>query len=99
MSILRLAERHSHRGTNMTAQAAVVDVSEDWAIACDVQRRFMEHPNPATNLLSYSARCRQCRAVGGDFYDVMPLSHNRLALAIGDACGKSIGAALMILGV
>jgi hypothetical protein len=26
----------------MTSDAVVVDVSRDWAIACDVQRRFMQ---------------------------------------------------------
>jgi sigma-B regulation protein RsbU (phosphoserine phosphatase) len=67
-------------------------MSEDWAVACDVQQRFMRHPNPTIRALSYAALCRQVRAVGGDCYDFLPLSHNRLALAIGDASGKSLAA-------
>lgn len=83
----------------MTTDTMILDVSEDWAVACDVQQRFMEHPKPAIHALSYSARCRQLRALGGDYYDFLPLAHDRLALAIGDASGKSLAAALMIAGV
>jgi sigma-B regulation protein RsbU (phosphoserine phosphatase) len=83
----------------MTTDAAVVDVSHDWATACDVQQRFMQCPGPTIDALSYSARCRQVLALGGDCYGVLPLSHNRLALAVGDASGKSVAAALMISNV
>jgi serine phosphatase RsbU (regulator of sigma subunit) len=80
----------------MTSDTAVVDVTRDWTTACDVQERFMQHAGPTVDTLSYSARCRQVRALGGDFYDFMPLPHNRLGLAVGDASGKGLAAALMI---
>ena len=84
---------------NMTTDTEIMDVSQDWVTACDVQRRFMQQPGVAIDALSYSARCRQVRAIGGDCYDVLPLAHNRLALAVGDASGKSLAAALMISSV
>jgi sigma-B regulation protein RsbU (phosphoserine phosphatase) len=77
----------------------VVDVSQDWETACHVQQRFMHHAPPAADGISYSARCRQLRALGGDCYDFLPFPHNRLAFAIGDACGKSLPAALMTANV
>ena len=77
----------------------VVDVSQDWETACDVQQRFMHHPILAPEGVSYAARCRQLRALGGDCYDFLPLPGNRLAFAIGDASGKSLPAALMIANV
>ena len=83
----------------MTSDAVVVDVSRDWATACDVQERFMQLAGPTIDALSYSARCQQVRALGGDFYDFMPLPDNRLALAVGDASGKGLAAALMISNV
>ena len=83
----------------MTSDAVVVDVSSDWETACHVQERFMQHVGPTIDTLSYSARCRQMRALGGDFYDFVPLPHNRLSLAIGDASGKGLAAALMISNV
>jgi len=76
----------------------IVDVSLDWETACDVQQGFMHFAVPAEGI-SYSARCRQLRALGGDCYDFIPLAHHRLAFAIGDASGKSLPAALMIANV
>jgi sigma-B regulation protein RsbU (phosphoserine phosphatase) len=77
----------------------IVDVSQDWETACDVQQGFMHFSVPVAEGISYSARCRQLRALGGDCYDFIPLAHNRLAFAIGDASGKSLPAALMIANV
>ena len=83
----------------MTSDTVVLDVSGDWVTACDVQERFMRRTGPTVDSLSYSARCRQVRALGGDFYDFMPLPHDCLALAVGDASGKGLAAALMISNV
>ena len=83
----------------MPSDASVVDVSQDWAIACDVQQRFMQSSAPTIDTLSYSARCRQMRALGGDCYDFVPLPHDRLAVVVGDASGKGLAAALMISNV
>ncbi len=59
----------------------------------------MQLASPTIDTLRYSARCRQVRALGGDFYDFVPLPQNRLALAVGDASGKGLAAALMISNV
>jgi sigma-B regulation protein RsbU (phosphoserine phosphatase) len=83
----------------MTTDERVVDVSQDWVLACDVQQRFMQGLGRTTGSLDYSARCRQVRALGGDCYDFMPLAGNRLALVVGDASGKGLAAALMIANV
>lgn len=83
----------------MTTDAFIVDVTQDWASACDVQKRFMQHLSPAIDNVTCGARCRQMRELGGDFYDFVPLPHNRLALAVGDASGKGLAAALMISNV
>jgi sigma-B regulation protein RsbU (phosphoserine phosphatase) len=77
----------------------VVDVSQDWATACDVQHRFMDHAVPTADGIRYAARCRQLRALGGDCYDFLSLGSGHQAFAIGDASGKSLPAALMIANV
>jgi sigma-B regulation protein RsbU (phosphoserine phosphatase) len=56
----------------------------------------MQYLAPTINTLSYS---RQVRELGGDCYDFVPRPHDRLALAIGDASGKGLPAALMISNV
>ena len=83
----------------MTSDALIVDVSRDWAIACDVQQRFMQSLDPAVGTLDYAARCRQMRELGGDCYDFVRLPDHRLAVTVGDASGKSLAAALMISSV
>ena len=80
----------------MTTDALVVDVSQDWAIACELQERFMEHPRSRTQTLTYSGRCRQMRALGGDCFDFLPLPRHQMALTIADASGKGLPAALIM---
>jgi sigma-B regulation protein RsbU (phosphoserine phosphatase) len=83
----------------MTGTDRVVDVSQDWVLACDVQQRFMEGCGPPTSAVDYSAECRQIRALGGDCYDFTPLADGRMTLLVGDASGKGLAAALMIASV
>jgi sigma-B regulation protein RsbU (phosphoserine phosphatase) len=83
----------------MTTDEIVVDVSQDWKLACDVQRGFMQVPRMANNSWEYSARCRQVRALGGDYYNSAPLKNHRLALVVGEASGKGLAAALMMANV
>lgn len=83
----------------MTSDAFVVDVSRDWAIACDVQRRFMRGFDQVFETFDFSGHCRQMLELGGDCYDFAPLPDDRLAVTVGDASGKSVAAALMISSV
>ena len=83
----------------MTNDEMVVDVSQDWVLACDVQRGFMQAPGAVCDSLNYSAHCRQIRALGGDCYGFFPLEHDQMALVVGDASGKGLAAALMIANV
>ncbi len=83
----------------MPADAVIMESSGEWIAAYEVQQRFMQHMGATIDTLSYSARCRQVGELGGDCYDFVPLPHNRLALAVGDASGKGLAAALMISNV
>ena len=83
----------------MTTDEMVVDVSQDWVLACDVQQRFMNGPGRKTGPTDYSGQCRQVRALGGDCYEFAPLADDSLALTVGDASGKGVAAALMMASV
>ena len=83
----------------MPADAVVMESFGEWIAAYEVQQRFMQHRGTTIDTLSYGARCRQVGELGGDCYDFVPLPHNRLALAVGDASGKGLAAALMIANV
>lgn len=83
----------------MTTEEMIVDVSEDWVLACDVQQGFMQAPCSTSESFHYSARCRQIRALGGDCYSFHPVKDNCLATLVGDASGKGLAAALLIANV
>jgi phosphoserine phosphatase RsbU/P len=83
----------------MTTNEMVVDVSQDWELACDVQQGFMQAPCTVSNSFDYSARCRQVRALGGDCYNFIAHKDDCLALVVADASGKGLAAALMIANV
>jgi len=76
LSIFLTQNRHTSGGWEMTTDDIVVDVSRDWVLACDVQRRFMQGLGRTSDSVDYSVRCRQVRALGGDCYDFMPLSND-----------------------
>ncbi len=83
----------------MTSDAVALEPYGQLAAACEVQQRFMQHWTPEIDTLSYGARCRQVCELGGDCYDFAQLPDRRLALAVGDASGKGLAAALMISNV
>jgi len=99
MSISPVENRLMDGGSKMTSDALVMDVSRDWAIACDVQRRFMHEIDRPLETFEFSGRCRQMLELGGDCYDFAPLQDDQLAVSVGDASGKSVAAALMISNV
>ena len=64
-------------------------------IARDIQqallpRNFRDYPH-----LSVAGCNFPCLSVGGDYFDVFPLSDNRTAFLIADVSGKGLGAALL----
>jgi sigma-B regulation protein RsbU (phosphoserine phosphatase) len=80
----------------MTGQAVLPEISSEWVCAWQVQTRFMQRSRSNVDGLDYAARCRQMHAIGGDFYDFLPLADDRLAIAVGDASGKGLPGALMV---
>ena len=64
-------------------------------IARDIQqallpRNFRDYPHLAVSGCNFP-----CLSVGGDYFDVFPLSDNRTAFLIADVSGKGLGAALL----
>jgi sigma-B regulation protein RsbU (phosphoserine phosphatase) len=62
----------------------------------EIQQRLLPYDVPLFEGVECHAICRQAEAVGGDFYDFIPLPNSELGIAIGDICGKGLGAALMM---
>ena len=65
----------------MATGEMIVDVSQDWILACDVQQDFMRAPRTVSDSFDCGARCRQLRALGGDCYKFVPLKDECLGPA------------------
>jgi serine phosphatase RsbU (regulator of sigma subunit) len=69
---------------------------EQIRLAGVIQRRMIPEKAPSIPGLDIAATYIPCFDVGGDFYDFLQLSNNRVAVAIADVMGKGIPAAIMM---
>ena len=67
----------------------------DLGMAREVQQQLLSRETPDIPGLDLAAACVPARELGGDFYDFLPYGSGRLALALGDGCGKGTAAALL----
>ena len=68
----------------------------DFEDAKEVHRAFFPQENLLIPGLTCETFCCPARGIGGDYYDFLPLEADRWGIAIGDVCGKGIGAALLM---
>ena len=71
-------------------------LNRDLRIAEQVQKRFLPQSVPTLPGYEFFAHYQPTYEVGGDYYDFVPLSAERMALALGDVSGKGVAAALMM---
>jgi len=64
-------------------------------IARDIQQALLPKNIPDLPHLSVTGCNFPCLSVGGDYFDVFPLSEGRTAFLIADVSGKGLGAALL----
>ncbi len=64
--------------------------------AADVQQRLLPQTRPAISSLDYVGYCQPAQLVGGDYYDFLDLSDDRLGLVVADVSGKGASAALVM---
>ncbi len=67
--------------------------------AADIQKRLLPGAAPRVEGYRLSGRADACRAVGGDYFDYILGSGDRVGLAIGDVSGKGMAAALLMASV
>lgn len=79
------------------AQAALLEkerLERELELARELQQSILPQKFPDLPGFSCAARSRPARHVGGDFYDVIPLSKGRVGLVMADVSGKGMAAAL-----
>lgn len=71
-------------------------VRRDLALAAEVQKRLLPRHPPRHRGATLAAHTLPARTIGGDYYDFLELSHERLGIAVADVSGKGIAAALLM---
>jgi sigma-B regulation protein RsbU (phosphoserine phosphatase) len=74
-------------------------MESELAIAHEVQVLLFPADLSGLRTLEVHGVCQPARTVSGDYYDFIPLSEDRLVLAVGDISGKGISAALLMATV
>jgi sigma-B regulation protein RsbU (phosphoserine phosphatase) len=70
-------------------------LEHELSIARDIQQALVPQGLQDYPHYSITGTQRPCDEVGGDYFDVFPLSDGRIALLIADVAGKGLGAALV----
>lgn len=70
-------------------------LEQELRIARAIQQRLLPQSPPVIPGFRTAAAQTMCHAVGGDYYDFVPLASGELAIAIGDVAGHGIGSALL----
>ncbi len=81
------------------AQTQIIEkqaLERELELARRIQASMLPHSLPEPPGFNFSACMVPATAVGGDFYDVFALDHERIGIAIGDVSGKSVSAALFM---
>jgi sigma-B regulation protein RsbU (phosphoserine phosphatase) len=68
----------------------------DLSIASGIQKMLLPREAPTLEGLDLDARYTPAQRVGGDLYDIIPLSATRLAVVVADVAGKGIAASMLM---
>jgi phosphoserine phosphatase RsbU/P len=96
----RLEQRN--RQLQQTLETKIAERETDAAElqqARDIQRGLLPKEIPQLPEFAIAGAWEPARVVGGDYYDVIPLSRDKLAICIADVAGKGISAALLMANV
>ena len=81
------------------AQAQIVEkeaLERELQVARKIQMSMLPHALPEVAGFNFGARMIPARAVGGDFFDFVPLGGDSLGIVVGDVSGKGVPAALFM---
>ena len=75
-------------------KTSTLTLRRDLQVAYDIQQSFLPETLPPIPGATVAASMQPALEVGGDFYDAIPLSGERVGLLVADVSGKGIPAAL-----
>lgn len=82
-----------------TAQAQIIEkerLEKELQVAFEIQTSILPQTLPSLDGYDFGALMVPARAVGGDFYDIVPLSANKVGVIIGDVADKGVPSAIFM---
>ncbi len=70
------------------------ELRQELLLARKVQERMLPQSFPENNGISFAVKYQPALEVGGDYYDILPMAGDRLAVLLSDVTGHGISAAL-----
>ena len=71
-------------------------LEQEMNVARRIQQALLPKETPQVPEMTFDAHYQPARAVGGDFYDYIPLADGRVVVVIGDVSGKGVPAAMIM---
>lgn len=81
------------------AQAQIIEkerLERELQVAFEIQTSILPQILPQLTGYDFGAMMVPARAVGGDFYDIIPLSSNKVGILIGDVADKGVPSAIFM---
>lgn len=84
------------------AQVQIIErekLERELQLAADIQKSILPKRMPRLRGYDFAAQMVPARAVGGDFYDLIPIDRDRLGVLIGDVTDKGVPSAIYMAQV
>lgn len=95
-----LEQRNVELQKSVEQRAAQLEMQDrEMERARDIQQSLLPKSIPQLPGFEIAAAWLPARAVGGDYYDVLAIGKNRIAVCIADVVGKGVSAALLMASV
>ncbi len=78
------------------AERELRENQEQFAVAREIQQRLFPKAAPACPGFDIAGASFPAEATGGDYFDFLPMLHDRVGLIVGDVAGHGVGPALLM---
>jgi sigma-B regulation protein RsbU (phosphoserine phosphatase) len=78
------------------AERELRENQEQFQVARDIQQRLFPKSAPACPGFDIGGSTFPAEATGGDYFDYLPMVHDRLGVVVGDVTGHGVGPALLM---